>query len=77
LILTEDGGESVHEPLLRNHTMNATSQIAIVGSNACPIESLSTHFILLLSHCLGKFHFICFGILILSFFPPSSVTVLT
>jgi hypothetical protein len=40
LLRFDDGGESVHEPLLRNHTMNATSQIAIVGSNACPIESL-------------------------------------
>jgi hypothetical protein len=35
-----DGGESVHGPLLRKRTMNTTSQIAIVGSNVCPIESL-------------------------------------
>ncbi|PWZ43487.1 hypothetical protein Zm00014a_044625 [Zea mays] len=28
------------EPLLRRRTMNTTSQIAIVGANICPIESL-------------------------------------
>ncbi|BAS79235.1 Os02g0558100 [Oryza sativa Japonica Group] len=31
---------SAGEPLLRKRTMNTTSQIAIVGANVCPIESL-------------------------------------
>lgn len=32
---------AVQEPLLlRKRTMNTTSQIAIVGANVCPIESL-------------------------------------
>ncbi|RWV93813.1 hypothetical protein GW17_00043700 [Ensete ventricosum] len=35
----KDAG-SVRQPLLRKRTMNTTSQIAIVGANVCPIESL-------------------------------------
>ncbi|XP_020086151.1 chloride channel protein CLC-c [Ananas comosus] len=31
---------ALREPLLRRRTLNTTSQIAIVGSNICPIESL-------------------------------------
>jgi chloride channel 7 len=34
----DDGGP--REPLLRKRTMNTTSQIAIVGANVFPIESL-------------------------------------
>lgn len=36
----EDKEFGMREPLLRNRTLNTTSQIAIVGSNVCPIESL-------------------------------------
>lgn len=35
----EEGG-SACEPLLRKRTGNTTSQIAIVGANVCPVESL-------------------------------------
>lgn len=35
------GGGGTREPLLRRRrTLNTTSQIAIVGANVCPIESL-------------------------------------
>jgi len=44
LLRYDDGGAgdrgSAREPLLRKRTMNTTSQIAIVGANVCPIESL-------------------------------------
>jgi hypothetical protein len=30
----------LREPLVRKRTLNTTSQIAIVGANVCPIESL-------------------------------------
>jgi len=44
LLRYDDGGAgdrgSTREPLLRKRTMNTTSQIAIVGANVCPIESL-------------------------------------
>ncbi|XP_009405902.2 chloride channel protein CLC-c-like isoform X2 [Musa acuminata AAA Group] len=36
----ENDAGSVRQPLLRKRTMNTTSQIAIVGANVCPIESL-------------------------------------
>jgi chloride channel 7 len=39
-LLRYDDGGSTHEPLLRKRTLNTTSQIAIVGANVCPIESL-------------------------------------
>jgi chloride channel 7 len=35
-----DRGSEARQPLLRKRTMNTTSQIAIVGANVCPIESL-------------------------------------
>ena len=38
LLRYDDDGP--REPLLRKRTMNTTSQIAIVGANVCPIESL-------------------------------------
>ncbi|KQJ99904.1 chloride channel protein CLC-c [Brachypodium distachyon] len=43
LLRYDDSGSgrgSVREPLLRKRTLNTTSQIAIVGANVCPIESL-------------------------------------
>lgn len=37
----DDGDDGLSRPLLlRRKTMNFTSQIAIIGSNVCPIESL-------------------------------------
>lgn len=39
-LLRYDDGEGPREPLLRKRTMNTTSQIAIVGANVFPIESL-------------------------------------
>ncbi|KAM0835909.1 hypothetical protein ACQ4PT_016447 [Festuca glaucescens] len=36
----DDDGGGPREPLLRKRTMNTTSQIAIVGANVFPIESL-------------------------------------
>ncbi|GJN02846.1 hypothetical protein PR202_ga20233 [Eleusine coracana subsp. coracana] len=36
----DDGAGGPREPLLRKRTMNTTSQIAIVGANVCPVESL-------------------------------------
>ncbi|XP_078440813.1 chloride channel C [Wolffia australiana] len=36
----ERNGSELRQPLLRKRTMNTTSQIAIVGANVCPIESL-------------------------------------
>ena len=40
--LERNGSDSaeIREPLLRKRTLNTTSQIAIVGANVCPIESL-------------------------------------
>ncbi|XP_072969302.1 chloride channel protein CLC-c-like isoform X1 [Typha angustifolia] len=38
--LFEDKEPGMREPLLRKRTLNTTSQIAIVGANVCPIESL-------------------------------------
>ncbi|KAJ1271138.1 hypothetical protein BS78_06G106000 [Paspalum vaginatum] len=38
LLRYDDDGP--HQPLLRKRTMNTTSQIAIVGANVCPVESL-------------------------------------
>lgn len=40
--ITEDGGDSmmIREPLLLRSRVNTTSQIAIVGANVSPIESL-------------------------------------
>ncbi|KAI8023489.1 Chloride channel protein CLC-c [Camellia lanceoleosa] len=35
-----NGGGTMREPLLVKSRTNNTSQIAIVGANACPIESL-------------------------------------
>ncbi|CAM8979744.1 unnamed protein product [Rhodiola kirilowii] len=32
--------ESLNQPLIRQSTINSTSQVAIVGANVCPIESL-------------------------------------
>lgn len=43
LLRYDDGGAdrgSTQQPLLRKRTVNTTSQIAIVGANVCPIESL-------------------------------------
>lgn len=37
--IQQDKSTSYREPLLRKR-MNTTSQIAIVGANVCPIESL-------------------------------------
>ncbi|KAI4965406.1 hypothetical protein ZWY2020_054664 [Hordeum vulgare] len=39
-LLRYDDRRSVHEPLMRKRTINTASQIAIVGANICPIESL-------------------------------------
>nr|GFB84098.1 chloride channel protein CLC-c [Tanacetum cinerariifolium] len=43
IMLLEDGGSGdsmmIREPLLKSR-VNTTSQIAIVGANVCPIESL-------------------------------------
>ncbi|EAY94258.1 hypothetical protein OsI_16029 [Oryza sativa Indica Group] len=36
----DEAGGGPRQPLLRKRTMNTTSQIAIVGANVCPIESL-------------------------------------
>jgi len=40
LLRYDDDGGGPREPLLRKRTMNTTSQIAIVGANVFPIESL-------------------------------------
>ena len=39
-LLRYDDRGSLVEPMLRKRTMNTTSQIAVVGANVCPIESL-------------------------------------
>ncbi|KAF8653143.1 hypothetical protein HU200_062588 [Digitaria exilis] len=44
-LLRFDDGGSTGEPLLRKRTMNTTSQIAIVGANVCPIESLDYEYL--------------------------------
>lgn len=36
----DDKESGMREPLLRRRTMNTTSQLAVVGANVCPIESL-------------------------------------
>ncbi|KAJ8493484.1 hypothetical protein OPV22_015205 [Ensete ventricosum] len=36
----DDKKAGMREPLLRRRTMNTTSQLAVVGANVCPIESL-------------------------------------
>jgi chloride channel 7 len=43
LLRYDDDGP--REPLLRKRTMNTTSQIAIVGANVCPIESLDYEYV--------------------------------
>ena len=41
------GSEKLREPLLvKNNRMNTTSQLAIVGANVCPIESLDYEYCL-------------------------------
>ena len=42
------------EPLLRKRTTNTTSQIAIVGANVCPIESLDYEYVFSYVHILGS-----------------------
>jgi len=42
------------EPLLLKRTTNTTSQIAIVGANVCPIESLDYEYVFSYVHILGS-----------------------
>jgi chloride channel 7 len=52
LLRYDDRQGSAHEPLLRKRTLNTTSQIAIVGANICPIESLDYEYAPSISNCL-------------------------
>jgi chloride channel 7 len=45
LLRYDDDGGGPREPLLRKRTMNTTSQIAIVGANVFPIESLDYEYV--------------------------------
>nr|XP_045090612.1 chloride channel protein CLC-c-like [Aegilops tauschii subsp. strangulata] len=56
-LLRYDDRGSACEPLMRKRTINTTSQIAIVGANICPIESLDY-----------EYAFPCPAILLFSFF---------
>lgn len=38
--ILDDGSVGFQQPLLAKNRKNTTSQIAIVGANTCPIESL-------------------------------------
>lgn len=38
--ILDDGSVGFRQPLLARNRKNTTSQIAIVGANSCPIESL-------------------------------------
>lgn len=38
--ILDDGSVGFRQPLLARNRKNTTSQIAIVGANTCPIESL-------------------------------------
>lgn len=50
------GSAAVREPLLvKNNRLNTTSQLAIVGANVCPIESLDYESVVLL--CFLSFLF--------------------
>ncbi|GMP63206.1 hypothetical protein CsSME_00024991 [Camellia sinensis var. sinensis] len=42
-----NGGGTMRQPLLVKSRTNNTSQIAIVGANTCPIESLDYEFLVL------------------------------
>lgn len=42
-----NSGRSLHEPLLLKNRKNTTSQIAIVGANVSPIESLDYEYVFL------------------------------
>jgi chloride channel 7 len=41
----EEGGGGLERPLLRRRGTNTTSQMAIVGANVCPIESLDYEYV--------------------------------
>ena len=50
LLRYDDDGP--RQPLLRKRTLNTTSQIAIVGANVCPIESLDYEYALHINRLL-------------------------
>lgn len=50
---------NLREPLLLKSRTNTTSQIAIVGSNICPIESLDYEYVYTL-HVFLYHYFFCF-----------------
>jgi chloride channel 7 len=44
----DEAAGALERPLLRQRGKNTTSQIAVVGANTCPIESLDYEYVLLL-----------------------------
>jgi hypothetical protein len=49
---SSSGGLTLREPLLvkNNNRLNTTSQVAIVGANVCPIESLDYEYVLIMTY---------------------------
>ena len=43
--ILDDGSVGFQQPLLARNRKNTTSQIAIVGANTCPIESLDYEYV--------------------------------
>lgn len=41
----DEGAGALERPLLRQRGTNTTSQIAVVGANTCPIESLDYEYV--------------------------------
>ena len=41
----EDAAAGLEKPLLRQRGANTTSQMAVVGANVCPIESLDYEYV--------------------------------
>jgi hypothetical protein len=48
----EDAAGGLERPLLRQRGANTTSQMAVVGANVCPIESLDYEYAPSISNCL-------------------------
>jgi chloride channel 7 len=60
LLRYDDRQGSAREPMLRKRSLNTTSQIAVVGANVCPIESLDYEYAT--SHPF--FHFVLLALVV-------------
>jgi hypothetical protein len=58
--ILDDGSVGFRQPLLARNRKNTTSQIAIVGANTCPIESLDYESVLFLPLLFSSAHNLMF-----------------